>query len=283
MSAPTGSASVAGAVPAVRPAREVGVPVHRARLIADLLMMITWRDIRIKYKQSVMGLMWAILMPGLIVAAGLLVQLGMSHLSGRPFTIDRLAAICVKSLPWAFFVGGLRFATNSLVSNANLITKINCPRVVFPISAVLSALFDLLVALAPLVIILAFTGVRPMVTQWWALPLMLFMVLFVAGLGIAASAVNLFFRDIKYLVEIVLTFAIFFTPVFYSADLFGPWRDVLLLNPVAPLLEGLDQAVVHGVTPSLPWVAYSAIVSIGTFLGAWVMFHRLEPSFADNV
>jgi lipopolysaccharide transport system permease protein len=268
---PTPAASVRGAAP------------RRSALIADLLLIITWRDIKIKYKQSVMGLLWAVLMPGIIVAAGLLVQLGMSQLSGKPFTLDKLAAICVKSLPWAFIVGGIRFATNSLTSNANLITKINCPRVVFPISAVLSALFDMMIAALPLIIILAIAGVRPAVSQLWVLPLMLLMILFVAGLGIAFSAANLFFRDVKYLVEIILTFAIFFTPVFYSADLFGPWREVMLLNPVAPLLEGLEQSVVQGRRPDLPWVAYSAVVAIVTFAVAWVVFHRLEPSFADNV
>lgn len=256
---------------------------RRAALIADLLLMVTWRDIRIKYKQSVMGLLWAVLMPGLIVAAGLLVQFGMSQLSGRPFTLDALAAICVKSLPWAFFVGSIRFATNSLTGNANLITKINCPRIVFPVSAVLSALFDMLIAALPLIVILLLAGVRPAPEQLWVIPLMLLLVLFVTGLGIAFAAANLFFRDVKYLVEIILTFAIFFTPVFYSAELFGPWREVMLLNPVAPLLEGLERAVVQTRTPDLGWIAYSAVVSVVTFVLAWVMFHRLEPSFADNV
>jgi ABC-type polysaccharide/polyol phosphate export permease len=268
---------------AVPSRRDSSSAPRRSALIADLLIMITWRDVRIKYKQSIMGLLWAVLMPGLIVAAGLLVQFGMSRLSGRPFTPDQLAAICVKSLPWAFIVGGIRFATNSLTGNANLITKINCPRIVFPISAVLSALFDLAIAALPLVVLLAFAGVRPSASQLWVLPLMLLMVLFVAGLGVAFAAANLFFRDVKYLVEIVLTFAIFFTPVFYSAELFGPLREVMLLNPVAPLLEGLEQTVVQGRGPDLGWVGYSAVVSVVTFVGAWVVFHRLEPSFADNV
>jgi len=258
-------------------------PSSRLRLIADLLFIVTWRDIKIKYKQSVMGLLWAILMPGLIISAGLLVQLGMSQISGKPFTLDTLAAVVVKSLPWAFVVSGIRFATNSLTSNANLLTKINCPRIVFPLSAVLSALFDLLVAVIPLVIVLALVGVTPAITQLWAIPLLFFLVLLVAGLGIAFSAANLYFRDVKYIVEVLLTFAIFFTPVFYSSELFGPWRDWILLNPVAPLLEGLEQAVDKGRMPDLGWTAYSAALATVIFAGAWFMFHRLEPSFADNV
>lgn len=258
-------------------------PHGRLHLVADLLLMVTWRDIKIKYKQSVMGLLWAVFMPGIIVIAGLLVQLGMSELSGKPFTLDKLAAVSVKSLPWAFVVSGIRFATNSLTSNSNLLTKINCPRIVFPLSAVLSALFDLMVAVIPLLVVLAIAGVKPAPAQLWAIPLLSFLVLLVAGFGIAFAAANLYFRDVKYLVEVVLTFAIFFTPVFYSSDMFGTWRDVLLLNPVAPLIEGLELAVDQGRTPDLGWVAYSAAFSILVFTGAWALFHRLEPSFADNV
>jgi ABC-type polysaccharide/polyol phosphate export permease len=265
------------------PARAVHGAPSRPRLIADLLLIVTWRDVKIKYKQSMMGLLWAVLMPGIIVAAGLLVQVGMSQLSGRPFTFEQLAAVCVKSLPWAFVVGAIRFATNSLTSNSNLLTKINCPRIVFPLSSVLSALFDLLVALLPLAAILVLAGVRPAATQLWALPLMLCLVVLVAGLGVALSAANLYFRDVKYIVELLLTFAIFFTPVFYPAELFGAWKELLMLNPVAPLLEGLDAAVVRGRVPDLAWVAYSAAVATVVFAGAWALFRRLEPGFADNV
>ena len=170
----------------------------------------------------------------------------------------------MKSLPWAFIVGGIRFATNSLTSNANLITKINCPRIVFPLSAVLSALFDMLIAVVPLIdhpghrwrapAAHSAVGAAAAAACWCFC---------VAGLGIAFSAANLFFRDVKYIVEVLLTFAIFFTPVFYSSELFGPWRDWMLLNPVAPLLEGLEQAWYRGACPTCrgwPTARLSAIV-----------------------
>jgi ABC-type polysaccharide/polyol phosphate export permease len=140
-----------------------------------------------------------------------------------------------------------------------------------------------MVAVVPLLMVLAVVGVTPAISQLWAIPLLFFLVLLVAGLGIAFSAANLYFRDVKYIVEVLLTFAIFFTPVFYSSELFGPWRDWILLNPVAPLLEGLEQAVDKGRTPDLGWTAYSAVLATLIFAGAWLMFHRLEPSFADNV
>jgi ABC-type polysaccharide/polyol phosphate export permease len=121
----------------------------------DLLFMITWRDIRIKYKQSVMGFLWAIFMPMIIVAAGIVIKLAFSYISEEPLQQDAIITISVKSLPWAFFVASLRFASNSLVGNANLVTKIYFPRLIFPVSAVASQLFDFAIASTVLIVILA--------------------------------------------------------------------------------------------------------------------------------
>ncbi len=252
-------------------------------VLRDLLFVLTWRDIKVKYKQSVMGLLWAVLMPAIIVGAGLLIRIAMSTMSGKPFSPDDLASISVKALPWAFFVSAIRFATNSLTSNLSLVTKISCPRIAFPVSAVLSALFDLAIAIAPLVAVLAWCGVTPGYALAWVPPILALLVLLVSGLSIALAAANLFFRDVKYIVEVVLTFAIFFTPVLYEADMLGEWRFWILLNPVAPLLEGLRSAIVLKSMPDLPWLAYSAAVSVAVFAGGWLLFHRVEPSFADNV
>lgn len=245
--------------------------------------MLTWREIKIKYKQSVMGLLWAVFMPTIIVAAGMLIRVAMSKMAGTEVSPDHLASISVKALPWAFFVGALRFTTNSLTGNANLLTKINCPRIAFPVSAVLSALFDLVIAIIPLIAVLAWCGVTPSLALVWVPLLLTLLVLLVTGLGIAFAAANLFYRDIKYIVEVILTFAIFFTPVLYEADMLGTWQSWVLLNPVAPILEGLRSAVVLSTTPDLPWLLYSAVVSIVVFVAGWQLFHHLEPTFADNV
>jgi ABC-type polysaccharide/polyol phosphate export permease len=256
---------------------------HTAHVLADLLFVMTARDIKIKYKQSIMGLMWAILMPAIIVGAGMLIRVAMAKMSGVPVSTDGLASITVKALPWAFFIGALRFATNSLTSNANLVTKINCPRIAFPASAVLSALFDLAVAIPPLIVILIWIGVPFGVALLWVPLLLALLALLVSGLGFAFSAANLFFRDVKYIVEVILTFAIFFTPVFYEAGMLGEWQFWILLNPVAPLLEGLRAAVVLNEAPQLGWLLYSGVFSVLAFLGGWRLFHALEPAFADRV
>jgi ABC-type polysaccharide/polyol phosphate export permease len=253
------------------------------RVFRDLLFVLTVRDIKIKYKQSVMGFLWAILMPTIIVGAGMLIRIAMSKMSGMPLPTDSLGSMAVKSLPWAFFISAIRFATNSLTSNSNLVTKIKCPRISFPISAVLSAMFDFGIAILPLIVILAWYGVTPSLALVWVPVILALLLMLTSGLGIALAAANLFFRDVKYIVEVVLTFAIFFTPVLYEAEMLGEWRFWVLLNPLAPLLEGLRSAVVLNVAPDLGWLLYSGIVSVVIFAGGWFLFHKLEPAFADSV
>lgn len=249
----------------------------------ELLLMLAWRDITIKYKQSVMGFLWAVLMPFVIVSAGVLVRTGFSYLSGTPLQFTDVAAVSVKAVPWAFVVAAVRFATSSLISNASLVTKIYFPREVFPIAATGAQLLDLAVATVPVGIILAIAGVGVSWTLAWVPVLVVLLLLLTTGLGIALSAASLFFRDVKYLVEVFLTFAIFFTPVFYDTSMFGKWAPVLLLNPFAPLLEGLASVVVHHSAPPLGWVAYSAAWAVGGTVVALVIFKRLEPRFAESI
>lgn len=249
----------------------------------ELLYMITWREIRIRYKQSVMGLLWAVLMPIIITSAGVMVRIVASKVSGRPITGADIGGIGVKALPWAFFVSALKFGTTSLTGNSSLVTKIKFPRLVFPMSSVLTSLFDMAIAIPVLVFLLPFAGAQWSVTMLWVPLLLLLMVIFTAGLCILFAAANLFFRDIKYLVEVVLTFAIFFTPVLYDARMAGRWRWVLMLNPIAPILDGLDASIVRHQQPDLVWIAYTMGISIFLFWGGVLFFRRLEPRFAESV
>jgi lipopolysaccharide transport system permease protein len=249
----------------------------------DLLLMLTWRDIRIKYKQSVMGFMWALLMPALIVSAGLVVKLGLARVSGKPVQVSQLATVTLKALPWAFFVGSIRFATTSLTSNISLVTKVAFPRAVFPLASTLSALFDFAVASVIVVVVLVIAHVGVSVHLLWVPLLLVLLVLQVAGLALLLSAANLFFRDVKYIVEVVITFAIFFTPVFYEVDMFGRWGTLLMLNPVAPILEGLNAAVVNHRAPDPFWTAYAALFALVLMAVGPAVFQRLEPRFAESI
>ena len=264
----------------------------------DLLGQLTRRDIKIRYKQSVMGFAWAILMPVLIVMAGVVIRIAMGYLAGTAVDTATLTGIAVKSLPWAFFVGAIGFANTSLVSNVNLVTKVYFPREVLPLSAVLAQAFDTLVATAALVVLLPFLGVPLSLTALWAIPLGITLLLFTAAVGLTISCANLFFRDVKYLVQVFITFGIFATPVFVEPAMFpGQGPLILMLNPLSPILEGLRLSIVEGHSlldtltiagpagPTVIWapwyLGYAAAWALGGLAAGAVLFHRLEYLFAE--
>ena len=248
-----------------------------------LLYMLTWREIKVKYKQSVMGMLWAVLMPLVIVCAGLIVRCAFAAASGQPLVLRDVTAVAVKAAPWAFFVSTLRFGTHSLLDNQDLVTKIYLPRLVFPLASVASQLIDFAVATVVITVFLTIAGVGVSVHLLW-LPLLVgSLVGLAAALAIVFSAATLFFRDVKFIVEVILTFAIFFTPVFYDSALFGPWAPLLLVNPVSPLLEGISTVVILHQAPPLAWVAYSVVATIALVTIAVTLFTRLEPRFAESM
>jgi lipopolysaccharide transport system permease protein len=249
----------------------------------ELLFMIALRDIKIRYKQSVMGFLWAILMPVLIVCAGVLVRYAYSVASHKPLDLLDVTTVATKSIPWAFLVSSIRFSSQSLISNYGLVTKVYFPKEVFPMAAMLSQLFDLCIAGSVLVILLVVAKVGVSLQLLWVPPLLIMMAMLAVGVGFLVSAGSLFLRDVKYVVEVFLTFAIFFTPVFYDVSMFGRKGQWLLLNPVAPILEGLDACIVRQHSPNLPWLAYSFGFASAALFGGYVFFKHLEPAFAENI
>ena len=248
-----------------------------------LLAMVTLREVKIKYKQSVMGMLWAILMPLVIVFAGILVRFAFASVSGKSLVMSDLTSVAVKAAPWAFFVSSLRFGTNSLSANEDLVTKIYMPRLVFPLASVSSQLVDFLVAAVFVGVFLAVAGVGMSVHLIWLPLLVASLVLLATALTIIFSAANLFFKDVRFIVEVLLTFAIFFTPVFYDSTLFGPWAPLLLVNPVSPLLEGISATVILHRAPSLLWVGYSVVFTLVLCGIGLALFRHLEPRFAENI
>jgi lipopolysaccharide transport system permease protein len=248
-----------------------------------LLYMIVYRDLKVRYKQSIMGFLWAILMPVLIVMSGILVRYGYSLATHMPLRTEDLASVAVKSIPWSFLVGSIRFSCNSLASNGGLVTKIYFPKEIFPVAAVMACLFDFLLGFAALVVFLAIIQVGWSVYLVWTPVLILTMLLLSTGIGMIVSAAGLFFRDVKYIVEVLLTFGIFFTPVFYDVSMFGNKAKWLLLNPVAPILEGLSACMTLHRSPDLLWFAYSFVFSMTVLIAGHVLFKRLEPAFAESI
>lgn len=249
----------------------------------DLLTMLTWRDIKIRYKQAAMGFLWAIFMPMMAVLAGMLIKKAMAIISGKPMDFAGVVSIAVKVLPWTFFISAIRFSVQSLVSGRELITKIYFPREVISLSPIFASLFDFLIASTTLLVLLIFAQIGISIYLLWLPLLLIFLILFTIGLGLLLSCANLFYRDVKYVVEIILMFGIFFTPVFYEASIFGKWKTLLLLNPVGSILESINAVVVLHKMPDILWLSYAGICSIVIFFLGFSVFHKQEPLFAENI
>ncbi len=266
----------------------------------ELLEQLTRRDIKLRYKQAAMGFAWAVFMPCLIVVSGLIIRYAMAQISGQTLVRTDIANIAVKGLGWAFFVGALGFATASLVGNSNLVTKIYFPREVLPLSSVGAQAFDSSIGLITLVLLLPFLGVRLHPSFAWVPLLLLLLVLFTTGVSLFLSCANLFFRDVKYIVQVVLMFGIFFTPIFFEPAMLGPrGAHLAMLNPLTGILEGLRLSVVDGrnllypisvVVKGVerpvwePWeLVYSSVCAVIGMIGAGMMFRRLQHLFAEYV
>jgi homopolymeric O-antigen transport system permease protein len=249
----------------------------------DLLYTLTWREIKIRYKQSIMGLLWALLMPLVIVGAGVIVRFVFASLSGSPVKTADIASVAVKSAPYAFMVAAIRLGTSSLIANSTLLTKVYMPRMIFPLSAVFAQLLDFVVASTVLGIFVLAVGIGVSVQLLWLPVLFLALLMLVIGAAVLLSAAGLFFRDVKYLVEVLLTFAVFFVPVFFDTQMLGKWEPLILLNPVSPILEAVSTAVVGHQMPDLGWLAYSLSFGVVFLVLALRVFRRLEPYFAESV
>ena len=264
----------------------------------ELVYQFTLRNIRIRYKQAAMGFLWALFMPALVVAAGALVRYAMAYLGGEQLAAGQIAGMAIKALPWSFFVGAIGFGVSSLTGNLSLITKVYFPREALPLASTLAQSFDSFIGGTVLFLVLPLLGVHYGWTLLWVLPLALLLFAFTLAVSLFFGCGNLFFRDVKYIVQVLLTFGIFFTPVFFEPAMFGPTgAQLMMLNPLAPILEGFRLAVVEGhnlAAPLLdsgigaplviwsPWyLAYSAVWAFGGLAAAALLFHRLELVFAE--
>lgn len=249
----------------------------------DLLYMLVLRDIRIRYKQAVMGFIWAIFMPIIAIASGILVKAAMSIMAGKSLDMTSIVSVSVKVLPWSFFMSAVRFSVQSLIGNGELITKIYFPREVLTIAPILACLFDFSIAGITLVIFLSIVKVGFSIYLLWVPLILLALILFTTGIGLMLAAANLFYRDIKYVVEIILMFGIFYTPVFYETKIFGKLGPLLLLNPISSILEILSNVVVMHNSPDPFWLAYAILSSILVFMVGVHVFHKKEPYFAESI
>jgi ABC-type polysaccharide/polyol phosphate export permease len=244
-----------------------------------------------------MGFAWAILTPLLVVAAGVFVRVALLHASHARFRLAVLSGVMVKGVAWAFVSGAVGTATTALSGNAHLVSKVYFPRETLPLSTVLASTVDSLVAAAAVAAFLPAMGWRPGWALLWVPVLAATLFALVLAAALVASCGNLFFRDVKYVVQLLVTFGVIFTPVFYEPAVLGErWIGAQMLNPLAPILEGLRLAVAEGhdllapvVLPSgavawSPWyLAYSALWAVVGLVGGAVVFHRAQFRFAEYV
>lgn len=248
----------------------------------ELLGYLAWRDIKVRYKQTFLGIAWALVQPLVTMAIFTFVfgRLAGMPSGGTPYPLIVLSA----QLGWQLFANALSNSSNSLVGNGHLIAKVYFPRMVVPLSAVAVAIVDFLVVLLLYVAIAAWFGVFPNV-RWLTLPLlMLFAVITALGAGFWLSALMVRFRDFRFVVPFLLQVGLFVTPIGYRTDFLPNWRDLLSLNPMAGVVDAFRWALLGNAT-DFYWRGFYLSFAVAVALlvsGVWY-FRRTERTFADNI
>ena len=248
----------------------------------ELLYFLIWRDIKVRYKQTVLGGLWAIIQPftTMVVFSLFFGKLGKIPSDNIPYPIFCYAAL----VPWTFFANGLTQSSDSLIGNANLIRKVYFPRLTIPIAAVLSGIVDFGLAFIVLLGMMLYYGVVPGFNLVW-LPLFLLLTLVCSlGTGLWLSALNLKYRDVRYVVPFLTQLWLFVTPIAYPSSMLPQrWQLVYGLNPMAGVVKGFRWALL-GTTPAPgPIIVVSSLASLLILIGGVFYFRNMERTFADLV
>ncbi|MBI1881232.1 MAG: ABC transporter permease [Chloroflexi bacterium] len=248
----------------------------------ELLYFLTWRDVKVRYKQTVLGVTWAILQPFLtmVVFSLFFGKLAKVPSDGIPYPIFSFAAL----VPWTFFANGLNQASNSLVNSAKLLTKVYFPRLAMPIATLLAGAVDFVLAFVVLLGMMVFYGIMPTINVLW-LPFFLLLAL-VTSLGVSLwlSAMNVQFRDIRYTIPFLAQVWLLVTPIAYSSSLLSePWRTLYGINPMAGVVEGFRWALLGTNTAPGPIIIVSSLVALVLLISGAFYFRQMEKTFADVV
>jgi lipopolysaccharide transport system permease protein len=248
----------------------------------ELLFFLTWRDVKVRYKQTTFGVAWAVLQPFLtmVVFSLFLGRLGGIPSDGLPYPIFSFAAL----VPWTFFAHALTEASNSVVASQQLITKVYFPRLTIPIATVLSGVIDFAIAFAILIAMMLFYGIVPTVRIVWIVPLLLLAFISALGVGLWLSALNVKYRDVRYALPFLTNLWLFATPIAYPSSLLGTsWRSLYALNPMVGVVEGFRWALLGSGTAPERMLAVSAVAAVAILVGGACYFRRMEMTFADIV
>ena len=246
----------------------------------ELLFFFVWRDIKVRYKQTALGAAWAIIQPlfTMLVFFVFFGRLAKMPSDGLPYPLFAFAAL----VPWTFFAQGLSQSADSLVSGGNLIKKVYFPRLAIPLSSVSAGLVDFSISFTVLVILMCWYRIHPTLNLLF-LPLLLMLAFITSlGAGLWLSALNVKFRDVKYMVPFLTQFWMLATPIAYSSSLIKPpWRTLYGLNPMAGVVEGFRWALLGAHNKPGPMIVASAAVALTMLIGGAYHFRRMEKSFSD--
>ena len=271
------------------PSLRIDPPAHWASLdlrelweYRELLYFLVWRDVKVRYKQTALGAAWAIIQPLFMMAVFSLFFGRLARLpsDGIPYPVFTLCAL----LPWQLFANALTECSNSLVGNQHLITKVYFPRLVVPISAVLSGLVDFFIASVLLLGLMLYYGIVPGLAIVTVPGFILLAIVTALGVGLWLSALNVQYRDVRYTINFMIQFWLFATPVAYPSSIVPEkWRALYGLNPMAGVVEGFRWALLGKSSAPGPMLFVSVAVVLAIFVGGLYYFRRMEQQFADIV
>lgn len=248
----------------------------------ELFLFLTWREVSVRYKQTVLGVAWAIIQPVMSMVVFTVFFGGLAKMpsDGVPYPIFTFAAL----VPWMLFSNGLTQSANSLVGNANLIRKVYFPRLVAPVATVLSGLVDFILAFIVLLGMMVYYGLFPTINIAWLPVLVLLALITSLGIGLWFSALNVEYRDVRHAVPFLTQLWLFATPIAYpSSLLLEPWRTLYGINPMVGVVEGFRWALLGTDTAGGPMIAVSTVIAVVIFVGGAFYFRRMEKTFADVV
>jgi lipopolysaccharide transport system permease protein len=248
----------------------------------ELVYFLAWRDIKVRYKQTALGASWAILQPifGMAVFSVFFGKLGRIPSDGLPYPLWSFAGL----VPWSFFSQALTQSANSLVMSQNLLRKVYFPRLAIPIATVLSAAVDLALAFVVLLVMMAFYGVFPTTRAVLVIPLAALAFVAALGAGLWLAALSVRYRDVRYVVPVLVQFWLFATPIAYPSSLLPHnWRVLYALNPMTGVVEGFRWALLGAHTTPGAMLAVSTVAAIVILIGGAYYFRSMERTFADLV
>jgi len=247
----------------------------------ELLYFFIWRDIKVRYKQTLLGAGWAIIQPlmTMVVFTIFFGHLAKVPSDGLPYPVFSLMAL----VPWTYFASALSGCSTSLSGYQHIISKVYFPRLIVPFAAVIAPLVDFSIGFMVLAGLMVWYGIVPGASVVWLPALILLAVATAAGVGVWLAALNVRYRDVRYVVPFVLQLWMFATPVAYPASLVpGRWRAVYFLNPMAGVVEGFRWALAGGPSPGALTLVSAAVVA-ALILGGSAYFRKLEGTFADVI